>query len=270
MSQDENFAYEAYIGFAQHAEANSWTRFYNFLVFNTILILAWSTIYSQTDRQAYSTFVLALFCIVGASSGFTWYALGKRGREFASFFLEKAAEFETSRPKNLQVCNSVLDKRKSLPHPRLGSYGHLVSWPLGIAVAYGLLLIVTLASHFANPNRVVQMPGTNQTDFLYTVVVTLISVATGGLITWLVAWWYYKRAGDELRREAKAWHAAAGAVIYVLQNPNAQTEIMRDGDGRITGLAVSISGKASITFSVEGTLTDAKADVENDASGPAS
>lgn len=86
---------------------------------------------------------------------------------------------------------------------------------------------------------------------------TILSVVTGGLITWLVSWVYYKRAGDELKNEAGSLRAATNAILYIQQNPEAKVEVQRDGRGQVTGLLVNIEGRASMSFSVGGALTDA-------------
>lgn len=83
----------------------------------------------------------------------------------------------------------------------------------------------------------------------------LFALLVGAAITWLVAWFYYKRAGDELRAEAKALHAATSAIAYLLEHPEAKTEVQRDGEGRITGIIVYISGSASMSFTSSATLT---------------
>ena len=76
----------------------------------------------------------------------------------------------------------------------------------------------------------------------------------GSVVTWLAARFYYKRAGDELRAEAKALHMATGAIIYFLENPNAKIEVQRDNSGRVTGLVVGMSGHASMSFTASGNL----------------
>lgn len=85
----------------------------------------------------------------------------------------------------------------------------------------------------------------------------IVSMIVGALITWAVAWFYYKRAGDELRQESMALRSATDAILYIQQNPGAKVEVRRDEQGRVLGLIVSIQGKASITFSARGTLSDA-------------
>jgi hypothetical protein len=71
------------------------------------------------------------------------------------------------------------------------------------------------------------------------------------------AWFYYKRAGDELRAEAQALHTATGAILYYLEHPDAKIQVQRDDKGRVSGLIVSASGQATVTFSARGTLSDA-------------
>ena len=84
----------------------------------------------------------------------------------------------------------------------------------------------------------------------------LISMAVGGLVTWGVAWWYYKRAGDELRTEAASLRTATDAILYIQQNPGATVDVDRDASGRVVGLLVGVSGKGDIAFAMSGTLTD--------------
>lgn len=86
---------------------------------------------------------------------------------------------------------------------------------------------------------------------------TLVSLLVGSAVTWFVAWFYFKRAGDQLASEAKSLHAATGAIIYFLENPGAKATVRRDANGRVEGLVVQVSGKATVTFSASGTLRDA-------------
>ena len=83
----------------------------------------------------------------------------------------------------------------------------------------------------------------------------LFSLLIGAAITWLTAWYYFKRAGDELRAEARSLHAATSAIAYLLEHPDAKAEVQRDGKGRVTGIVVNISGTASMSFTSSATLT---------------
>ena len=86
----------------------------------------------------------------------------------------------------------------------------------------------------------------------------LVQMFVGAAITWFAAWFYYRRAGEELRAEASALHTATSAIVYFLEHPDAQIEARRDDQGRIiTGLIVSVSGHSSMSISARGTPTDA-------------
>jgi hypothetical protein len=83
----------------------------------------------------------------------------------------------------------------------------------------------------------------------------LFSLFVGAAITWFFAWYYFKCAGDELKAEAKSLHAATSTIAYLLEHPDAKTEVQRDGQGRVTGIVVNISGTASMSFTSSATLT---------------
>jgi hypothetical protein len=74
-----------------HAESISWNRFYNFLMGNSILVLAWATIYGSQDRSILSSIVLSAICVFGASSGVAWAELGKRSRKHVEIHFNQAA-----------------------------------------------------------------------------------------------------------------------------------------------------------------------------------
>jgi hypothetical protein len=77
---------------------------------------------------------------------------------------------------------------------------------------------------------------------------TLIGIAG----TWFFAWFYYKRAGDELRQEAALLHQTSNAILSFLENQGARIQVLRDDAGRLTGLRVSAAGEASGSSTVEG------------------
>jgi len=89
---------------------------------------------------------------------------------------------------------------------------------------------------------------------------TLLSVLVGGAITWLASWIYYKKAGNDLRRETELLRKANMAAVYMLEHPDASVEVQRDSAGNPIGLIVSATGHAGIRFSTKGTITGAKSD----------
>lgn len=68
------------------------------------------------------------------------------------------------------------------------------------------------------------------------IVATLVGVAAGGLITWLCSWWYYKRAGDQLRDEAADLRGLSLILIGALENRG--VEVRRDERGYPIGYPV--------------------------------
>jgi hypothetical protein len=76
-------------------------------------------------------------------------------------------------------------------------------------------------------------------------VETMISAAAGvilgGLITWVTAWYYYKKAGDQLLDESRKLKQTSDLILYKLQYPNAQTQLKRNQNGEVVGLTVEMS-----------------------------
>ena len=67
----------------------------------------------------------------------------------------------------------------------------------------------------------------------------LVSLVTGSLVTWLFAWLYFKKAGDDLRREAAQLRKKTDLIIYCLTNPGVKVSAEYVA-GEVVGLNVSI------------------------------
>ncbi len=96
--------------------------------------------------------------------------------------------------------------------------------------------------------------------FSDTALATLISIFVGGLITWVAAWIYYKRAGDEFRAETALLKRAKVAVAYMLEHPEAEIKVRRDNAGNPIGLIVSASARAGGNATVRGMGADTSKD----------
>jgi hypothetical protein len=96
----------------------------------------------------------------------------------------------------------------------------------------------------------------------------LISTLIGGAITWICAWFYYKRAGDELRKEAALLQKATSTIIYFLEHPEAEVKVQRDAAGRAVGVIVSAEAHARGTSTAKGVITvaDPEREVRSDKS----
>jgi hypothetical protein len=133
-----------------HAENISWTRFYNFLMFNTILILAWATIYAPQTRPGMARFVLAIMCVLGGISGVAWAGLGCRGRKFLDEYINLAVKFEADSkcwsPDVDQYKMQTLTKVwiRSFPYGKCGSRYLLTFGALAFTVFYAFLFYVSV------------------------------------------------------------------------------------------------------------------------------
>jgi hypothetical protein len=77
------------------------------------------------------------------------------------------------------------------------------------------------------------------------IIIAVASWLGGALVTWWAARHYYKKAGDELRNEAKELRRSTELVLFALLNRDAQIEPRLDAEGRVTGVVVSAVGHAS-------------------------
>ena len=77
--------YNTQIALINAAEAISWARFNNYLFVNSVLIVAWATIYGPADAAARpmsdaASLVLMMISALGIVSGPVWSVLGRRAR----------------------------------------------------------------------------------------------------------------------------------------------------------------------------------------------
>jgi hypothetical protein len=64
-------------------------------------------------------------------------------------------------------------------------------------------------------------------------VIQILSILIGGFVTWLFAWIYYKKAGDELRAEARDLRSLVELAIRGIKNTKFM-QVGRDKDGKLT------------------------------------
>lgn len=86
--------YSSLLSLVIHAEAVRWNRFNYFLMVNSILLLAWATIYTYKDISLMRSCVLILISFIGLVSGLIWAGLGIRGSTFHYEFVKKISEME--------------------------------------------------------------------------------------------------------------------------------------------------------------------------------
>jgi hypothetical protein len=76
------------------------------------------------------------------------------------------------------------------------------------------------------------------------IVPLLVGVVIGGVITWLVSRHYYKKAGDELKREATELRRLTNLVLHGLEDAGS-VKLNRDTSGKVIGLIIEASAKAT-------------------------
>ena len=147
-----NELYVSILNLINYAESTTWTRFYNFLMGNSILILAWATIYISSSKPPMARSVIIAICLIGFFSGIFWAALGYRGRKILDKYIEIGKNVES----NLDLWPSYLDNFKLATEMKKirddrnkalfkwsGSYFLLPFGPLVFSILYVILLIAS-------------------------------------------------------------------------------------------------------------------------------
>ncbi|HEV3142477.1 MAG TPA: hypothetical protein VGZ47_01180, partial [Gemmataceae bacterium] len=148
MIEDKD-RYSAIVQLVVVSETTSWNRFYIFLVFASILILAWTTIYSQSSPPKCATIIMASMSAVGFIAGLAWAGLGWRGRTFVNKFVELGRQLEGSAEAQAQqqaaaqhqqqAVNPLTEAeaaRDSFSFGHVGSYYLLIGGPLVCCVLF--------------------------------------------------------------------------------------------------------------------------------------
>lgn len=83
---------------------------------------------------------------------------------------------------------------------------------------------------------------------------TLVGMLIGGVITWLVSYCYYEKAGDDLKTETKKLRKLNTFMLNVMER-NKWGKFNRDEWGEIVGEFVPLSGSVSGRSDLKATLT---------------
>lgn len=142
--------YSALVQLVIHAESITWNRFYNFLMANSILVLAWAVIYVSRSYSPIVTITLLSICILGGLSGPFWAGLGFRGRKFLDVYVKLASNIEADTslwPNTIlqyKPFSKTRDLIRSLPCGWSGSRYILVAAPLAFMILYIVLTVASL------------------------------------------------------------------------------------------------------------------------------
>ncbi len=142
--------YSSLVQLATEAESITWNRFYNFLMGNSILILAWATMFSITSPSRMATHVLVAICVVGGVSGLIWAALGNRGRKFVYLYIDLGVQMEADATcwqnelDKYKPFTKIKESRETLPYSWSGSRYLLTIGPCVFTLLYILLAVASL------------------------------------------------------------------------------------------------------------------------------
>lgn len=92
--------YDTYCKLVIHAEVVSWQRFHVLLVFNSILVLSWVTMFKGGNQLGFAErLILGAISLVGIIAALAWEDLGDRGRKYLDEFKAKAKRIEQDHDK---------------------------------------------------------------------------------------------------------------------------------------------------------------------------
>jgi hypothetical protein len=132
----------------------TWNRFSNYLLFTSVIIVAWATLWASGSDAGRNGKVLVGLCLLGIVSGPYWAALGYRGRKMLDAIEKMGRTFEQDPnlwPERLRAYKQTemfLGLRDKLPGRWAGSFWLHTCAPLVMTVLYLVMLGVTLDGCF--------------------------------------------------------------------------------------------------------------------------
>jgi len=137
-----------------------WTILYNFLVGNTILLVAWSTLYSALVQKPSSLgvrMVLIGLCVAGFCGSVVWAFLEQRANRFAEQYFRAGLRLERQL-RYLSTAQESADEGADGPFAtndrhRAGggvikTHVIVIAVPIAFAIIYTFLLVVGIGSSF--------------------------------------------------------------------------------------------------------------------------
>ena len=142
---------------ALEGQATVQSRFGNFLLADSFLLLSWATVYAGGPRTTGRVIVLAVFATTSAALGAVFTLLGSRYGKYDRLQWDLAAEAERKLPEELRLIDRVHALRRSYVADgpagnryelsraeRLVSISELIVWaPAGLCVASLILLAMS-------------------------------------------------------------------------------------------------------------------------------
>ncbi len=149
MKIGHNEIYQAYRDLVVHSEDVSWSRFESLLIINSILIVAWATLFAkQPPLSVWTKVVMTAISLLGITVGWAWSDLGRRGRQYLDQYKAKAKAIEEHHDKKdwWEEGIPITDRpfQVTVVTRRLSSSAFLLIWlPLLFSLMNVILLIAT-------------------------------------------------------------------------------------------------------------------------------
>ena len=90
---------------------------------------------------------------------------------------------------------------------------------------------------------------------------TVLSILVGAAITWVCSWWYYKKAGDELKEISIELKKEVKWIQMFNENQLSNPTSKRNPDGEIEGMTVDMKASSKSKLSSSAELSTAKKDI---------
>jgi len=150
----DNDIYSTLVQLLAHAESTTWNRLYNFLTANSILILAWATIFTSDasiNTEVLKKIILLVISIMGGLMGIFWAALGARGRKYVDKYIEIGSYLESDPncwPSTINQSYKPLTQSKNLRDTIYFKYSGscylLTGVPICFSILYAILIIASI------------------------------------------------------------------------------------------------------------------------------
>jgi len=148
VNVDKKEFYKLLHSYVHQSEQTTWSRFNNYLLFNSIMIMTWAMIYVKTPHDQFDNIILFGICIMGIISGIFWFGLGYRGRKFMFMFVEKGVDFEMMNfNRKIDLFKFIQTTRDSLRCRWAGSFYILMIGPILVSLFYVFLSVLLILSY---------------------------------------------------------------------------------------------------------------------------
>ena len=136
--------YDLTVRLAMHSQENKLQTLNLYLVFNSILLLAWTTLFPLSSTNLGAKLAASLFCVLGLLFALVWLPLGWDYANASDSFSKMAEHLEEKLPQGLRPLRSRAEQKgNKVP---IGSRTLLLLVPLVFLMSYIFLLVLAWAA----------------------------------------------------------------------------------------------------------------------------